>query len=82
MSEFESHWVLHSYGLVPHQNKKLSKLHLRISTGKWQYLKAFNCVQTNELSLIFKKSHLQTFRSQIICTLMKIGFWYDITHKG
>ena len=25
-SEFESHWVPHSYGLVPHLSKKLSKL--------------------------------------------------------
>ena len=25
-SEFESHWVSHSYGLVPHLSKKLSKL--------------------------------------------------------
>ena len=25
MSEFDSHWVPHSYGLVPHQSKKLSK---------------------------------------------------------
>ena len=24
-SEFDSHWVPHSYGLVPHLNKKLSK---------------------------------------------------------
>ena len=26
MSEFESHWVPLSYGLVPHLSKKLSKL--------------------------------------------------------
>ena len=25
-SEFESHWVPHSFGLVPHVSKKLSKL--------------------------------------------------------
>ena len=25
-SEFECQWVLHSYGLVPHLDKKLSKL--------------------------------------------------------
>ena len=25
-SEFESHWVPHSYGFVPHLSKKLSKL--------------------------------------------------------
>ena len=30
-SEFESHWVLYSFGLVPHPNKKLSKL-LQIHT--------------------------------------------------
>ena len=26
MSEFDSHWVSHSYDVVPHQRKKLSKL--------------------------------------------------------
>ena len=26
MSEFESHWVPHSYGLMQHLSKKLSKL--------------------------------------------------------
>ena len=32
ISEFESNWVLHSYCLVPHLNKKLSKLlHLKES---------------------------------------------------
>ena len=28
MSEFKSHWVSHSYGLVPHLSKNLSKLQL------------------------------------------------------
>ena len=34
-SEFESHWVPHSYGLVPHLSKKLSKLlqYLQLQRG-------------------------------------------------
>ena len=29
-SEFESHWMSHSFGFVPHQSKMLSKLLLLI----------------------------------------------------
>ena len=29
-SEFEPHWMPHSYGLVPHLTKKLSKLLIQI----------------------------------------------------
>ena len=32
MSEFESHWLSHSYGLVPHLSKKLCKLMLVLAS--------------------------------------------------
>ena len=43
-SEFESHWVLLSYGLVPHLSKKLSKFPLIITT---QLTKAVNSYWLN-----------------------------------
>ena len=48
-SEFDSHWVAHSYGIVPHPSKQLSEL-----------LLPFLLTFTNFVDLICHKIHSNT----------------------
>ena len=50
-SEFESHWVPHSYGLVPHLSKKLSKLPPQAPYTGHTYLKVYALITVTSKSL-------------------------------
>ena len=51
MGEFEFHWVPHSYGLVPHLSKKLSKLILPTDPNKKKLIIYYNKSKTSNLDI-------------------------------